>query len=274
MTMLRPRTPNPHRTETNIHTQTLISDSFIHSIAARSQSTAMTHCKSRQSLTPDAESSGLLARAQWKSRQPEDRVSLLLKLRCHDIQSRLPHKFLTASLVQLISQQQQRRRRHPPRHHHHNSFSPAPVQKKLHAKHSASFLTAAGNGSVDPAYPESDHTCHSWLAFPSLYSSPPSLFPPSCSSYTTHAHVRKREARVRPCASVFPTQATASLGRVSLSVCCLPVHSVPLLFAQSLCLSSELTHTHTVTRKTTESLPLSLSLSVNLRPREFHFGMT
>ena len=92
---------------------------------------------------------------------------------------------------------------------------------------------------------------------------PPSLLLPSCSSYTTHAHVRKREARVRPCASVFPTQATATLGRVSLSVCCLPVHSVPLLFAQSLCLSSELTHTHTVTRKTTESLPLSLALCLS-----------
>lgn len=148
----------------------------------------MTHCKSRQSLTPDAESSGLLARAQWKSRQPEDRVSLLLKLRCHDIQSRLPHKFLTASLVLLISQQQQRRRRrHPPRHHHHTSFSPAPVQKKLHAKHSASFLTAAGNGSVDPAYPESDHTCHSRLAFPSLYSSPPSSLP--LAPRTLHMHM-------------------------------------------------------------------------------------
>ena len=226
----------------------------------------MTHCKSRQSLTPAAESSGLLARAQWESRQPEDRVSLLLKLRCHDIQSRLPHKFLTASLVLLIPQQQQRRRRPPPRrHHHHNSFSPAPVQKKLHAKHSASFsYSSRQNGSVDPAYPESDHRCHSLLTFLSLYSSlPPSLLLPSCSSYTTHAHVRKREARVRPCASVFPTQATATLGRVSLSVCCLPVHSVPLLFAQSLCLSSELTHTHTVTRKTTESLPLSLALCLS-----------
>ena len=140
----------------------------------------MTHCKSRQSLTPAAESSGLLARAQWESRQPEDRVSLLLKLRCHDIQSRLPHKFLTASLVLLIPQQQQRRRRPPPRrHHHHNSFSPAPVQKKLHAKHSASFsYSSRQNGSVDPAYPESDHRCHSLLAFPSLYSSPT---PPSSS---------------------------------------------------------------------------------------------
>ena len=172
------------------HTLSSLIHSFNHSIAARSQSTAMTHCKSRQSLTPAAESSGLLARAQWESRQPEDRVSLLLKLRCHDIQSRLPHKFLTASLVLLIPQQQQRRRRPPPRrHHHHNSFSPAPVQKKLHAKHSASFsYSSRQNGSVDPAYPESDHRCHSLLTFLSLYSSlPPSSFP--LAPRTLHMHM-------------------------------------------------------------------------------------